>query len=1837
MMQQSGNVSSSMMTSTANTELQPRTPRPASQSDTVDPLLSGLTIQQQNHPPGSVMPQLHSAQSVPVNRQIGPATFQQMQPQQQLQPRPPQQHQQPQQGIRPSFTTPGQVPVPPTWNQVPSGTVQPTPSQGTMGTLTVNQGWKKAPLPGQMQQQLQARPSLATIQTPSHPPPPYPFGSQQASQAHTNFPQMSNSGQFTAPQMKNLQGGPSRVPTPLQQPHLTNKSPASSPSSFQQGSPASSPTVNQAQQQMGPRPPQNNALPQGFQQPVNSPGRNPMVQQGTVPPNFMVMQQQNQGPQGLHPGLGGMPKRLPPGFPAGQTNQNFMQSPVSSTAPGTPANSGTSQLQTSQSVQHTGGQGNGSSQSQMQVQHGPPNMMQTNLMGLHGNMNNQQIGSSGVPQVNLGNMQGQPPQGPQSQLMGIHQQVVSSQGQMVNIQPQGSLNPQNQMILSRAQLMPQGQMMVAPQNQNLGPVQQRMTPPKQMIPQQGQQMMAAHNQMMGPQGQVLLPQNSMMEQMMTNQMQGNKQPFNAQSQSNVMTGPAQIMRGPTPNMQGNMVQFTGQMMTQPGPGNGNPSQVMGIQGQVLRPTGPNPHMSQQLGDTTTTTGSDVNLTQMLPDVSMQQGNMVPPHLQGMQGNSNTSGGHFAGHGMSFSAPFGGSQNGNQISCGQNPSFPVNKDVTLTSPLLVNLLQSDISAGHFGVSNKPNNQNVNKPKKKKPPRKKKNNQQVEQINASDSRPAGLEEADQPSVPGEQGINMDNTGHKLADFANRPPGYPSQSMEQRSLQQIPPQLLQHGQQQQQQQPTPTPQQTQSQQQQQQQQMMMMLMMQQDPKSARLPIPQGVHQPRGPLNVETQRMPMQPGGNMSVMVSLQGPGAVPPSPDKQRLPMPNNPSLVNTARKIVYQDNAQNSTSSPLGEVPSVPSIAEGNGSEAPPASGTQNNIASHLVVSQNQLMMAGPKPGPSPLSAPQGASPQQQPNSLPGPHQHHFQNVATTSQTSRPKTPNRASPRPYYPQTPNNRPPSTEPSEISLSPERLNASIAGLFPPQINIPLPPRPNLNRGFDQQGLNPTTLKAIGQAPSNLSMNNQSNFVSPQTHKLDPMAINSGKQTNTGGAKRASPSNSRRSSPGSSRKTTPSPGRQNSKATKLALTSQQNSALMHNMDLQRSIMVGPSPLQMPMPGSFPNNGMLTVQNPAIPVSVMTGIPEDNNKESFSGPQDSPCPSTQGAQMNKDQRSIELKGVPGQEIKILLHEEQQKREMSSVEANKLPSLEENKTILFPSMREAPTSLSQLLDHSGAPNVTIKPPGLPGLEVPPTVTCAEEFKKITAIPPPPQQDPSSTKDPACSLTLPPSTETCSTQMQQDVGDINSNVSQNIPPVIQRPVSSASISTSLPPNQITVFVTSNPITSSSNSSAALPSHLQPTLMSTVVTMPNVGNKVMASEGQTTVQSNARPQFITPVFINSSSIIQVMKGSQPSTIPATPMTSNSNLMPQSVAVVGPLHLSQNIKFSSGPTPPTASSNTPISSMATSRSLVINSLATPVQLPSSPSTIPSNTSLHPPIQQVKDFNPEEISSQTCAPADSCSVAATQSGAVVSPPRAHSPGSSINRRSPVSSTKGKGKVDRIGQFLLTKACKKVTDGFEKGEEQYGVEGEMEGQEIDVPIPNSLEVEQLPVELEGNPVGPVLLKQSSSGIGHLNVGTAATVSASVSLSLSGSVPSTNVLSVVSTPVISNVISTVPSTNGNPGTLPAEQVGIGLNDERAETHLELSQNIDLEANCAVITGVINEPKEICEKSKTPNRRNSRTEDSAAVQEAVENGQRKRSSRPASASSSAKETNANAMQSKRRKSK
>ncbi|CAH2292697.1 nuclear receptor coactivator 6 isoform X1 [Pelobates cultripes] len=745
MMSQGPHVSSAMMAASSSSDMQPRTPRPPSQKDGIDPMTSGMTVQQQGHTSGSMAPQMHPMQSSVANRPINAANFQQFQQQTRLP-----QHQVAQ-GLRPQFAAPAQVPVPPGWNQLASGALQPPPAQGSMGVVTANQGWKKSPMnAGPMQQQqFQQRPSLSTVQTPSHPPPPYPFGSQQASQAHSSFSTISGTNQFNTPSMKPLQGSPARAPTPLQQTHLTGKSPVSSPSPFQQNSPASSPTVIQTQQPaMGPRGTQGNQMQQGFQQPpVSSPSH--MMSQGNSAGNFMMQQaqQQGQGPQGIHTGV---PKRLPPGFPSAQGNANFMQGQTPPNVAGSPVNGGALQQQVNASGQKAVGQPNGSSHNQMQASHGGSNLMQTNLMGLHSNMNNPQASGSGVNQVNISGMHSQGQQGQQSQLMGMHQQIISSQGQMVSLQGQAPLNSQGQLVLSRSQLVPQGQMMGTSQNQNMGQAPQRITPPKQMIP--------SHNQLMTSQGQALMPQNSVMEQI----MQGGKQGFNTQNQTGGMAGPSQILRGPTPNLPSNMVQYSGQALSQQGAISGNPTQGVSMQGHVLRQIVPGQHLQQSLGEAPNQTGSDLN--SMLSDLPMQQtGNMAAQHMQNMPGNGGP-GQHFAGHGLSFGSPFSQGANGNQMTCGQNPGFPVNKDVTLTSPLLVNLLQSDISAGHFGVNSKQNS-GAAKPKKKKPPRKKKN-QQEEQMSSTESR---LDDSDQTGIAGDQGGTLD-VGQKLSEFANRPPGKP-----------------------------------------------------------------------------------------------------------------------------------------------------------------------------------------------------------------------------------------------------------------------------------------------------------------------------------------------------------------------------------------------------------------------------------------------------------------------------------------------------------------------------------------------------------------------------------------------------------------------------------------------------------------------------------------------------------------------------------------------------------------------------------------------------------------------------------------------------------------------------------------------------------------------------------------------------------------------------------------------------------------------------------------------------------------------------------------------------------
>lgn len=76
-----------------------------------------------------------------------------------------------------------------------------------------------------------------------------------------------------------------------------------------------------------------------------------------------------------------------------------------------------------------------------------------------------------------------------------------------------------------------------------------------------------------------------------------------------------------------------------------------------------------------------------------------------------------------------------------------------------------------------------------------------------------------------------------------------------------------------------------------MMMMLKMQQEQAKNRMSIPPGGQiPPRGMGNPpEVQRLPVSQQGNMPVMISLQGHGAIPPSPDKARgMPMMVNPQV-------------------------------------------------------------------------------------------------------------------------------------------------------------------------------------------------------------------------------------------------------------------------------------------------------------------------------------------------------------------------------------------------------------------------------------------------------------------------------------------------------------------------------------------------------------------------------------------------------------------------------------------------------------------------------------------------------------------------------------------------------------------------------------------------------------------------------------------------------------------------------------------------------------------------------------------------------------------------------------
>ncbi|XP_051947282.1 nuclear receptor coactivator 6-like isoform X2 [Xyrauchen texanus] len=1855
MMPPVANMAAQGMVPNSGGQMHPRAPRPPSQTggDTIDPMLSGLALQQQQlqHPQvghgplGTLGPQGHHMQAMQVNRQLNPATLQQLQQQQQ--------HQQQQQvqlaqltGARGPFNPSNQMPVPPGWNQLPSGVLQPPPVQGAMGP-----GWRKAP---PQQQMGQRQPSLTSVQTPNHPPPPYPFGSQQAGQVFNTSQhlvqqqqqqqQQAGANQFATPQPIGPHGAPglvnTRAPLPLPpsstpQGNLVAKSPGSSSSPFQQGSPGTPPMIGQGQ--LGPRP----TTPQGFPQGVGSPGRAVMGQQGNIQQGFMGIPQHGPVPQG---GMGGMPKRMPMGFSNAPVNQNFAQGQVTTSgAVSTP------QQQNNQTMANTGVQSLTSGPNHMQS-----NPVQGGGMSHHTGMPVQ------TPGTTSGGSMGQPQQGIQTQMMGIQQSqhqtqiVASSQSQMVQSQT-GS-----QTVLSRPV--------------NAG--QRGMTPPKQLMPPQGQGIMQSQNQLGGGQGhQALLlqqqqqqqqqqqhqqqqqqQQNAMMEHMVAGQMQSNKQAFGTKGQPGVMQG--QMMRGASPSMQGNLPQFQSQIsqqqmaqqqqqqqmahlqqqqqlqqqhlqqqqqqlqqlqhqqpqqqqqlqqphqqivqqQSQQIPMNGNPNQALGMHGPQMRLPGGH-HLVQQkqqqqqvmllqqqqggqqlphqLGDGS---GSSADMSQqMVSDMQNQQ------QQQGMLGGSQhlqVGNGHFPGHGMPFNPQFAG-QMPMGGPCGQAGGFVVNKDVTLTSPLLVNLLQSDISAGQFGPGGKQGTggaaANQAKPKKKKPPRKKKpkvgdGQQSAEGLCGLDSLPHRLEEAEMQGLGSDQGAGIESNS-KLSEFANRT-GLPSQSGDQRVLQQMPMQFMPaqqqqqmqqmqqqqlqqqqqqqqmqqqqqiqqqqqmqqqhqqiqqqqqmqmqsmqgqagssqgphhvqpqiHSQQslqmQQQQQPQhhqqqlqsqPQQQKVQQQQQQQQQQMMMMIKMQQEAKN-RMPLQQGGQIPKGLGNPTdpAQRMPGSQQGNMPVMIDLQGHGGVPPSPDKARgMSLIVNPPLSGPARKTSLPEVGQSTPVLPSEETSGNHSLQDRGSLEIGPQSGNGNQQMTPNQGPNTNLM----KTVPLSVAHQPGASPQQQSqqvSAIVGSHNIHFSSAPSTSQSSRPKTPNRASPRPYHhPLTPTNRPPSTEPSEINLSPERLNASIAGLFPPKINIPLPPRqPNLNRGFDQQGLNPTTLKAIGQAPPNLANipvnnNTSGNNNGLQSYPSGSGMVNSGgkqdKPPGVGQAKRASPSSSRRSSPASNRKAaTPSPGRQKGAKNTLTLPPhQQQMPGPHIMMVSPTSVLPTTSASLPSAGpeeSRQNSNALqslpgrtdTVRNGQVPASQ----PEQHQAVKL---REQPAPKMTSPRVpSQEPKSQE----PNNLVEQRAEDEHQPQTTPQQELGSTTS---------PGFRDAPTSLNQLLDNTGTPSLTMKsqnishPGGDPTLKESPSTLLDLASQSNPVVLQSIDRGPSlstgeTDQKPKSSLVSSPNIVPSSSQNMQSVGAVSSGSSNqtvllsltsipnpsvssihNLIPitnasqtVLQRPISSAPT----PQNQITVFVTSNPISSATNTVSIVP----PAVVSKVLAVPNKNIRPPDVRQQNPTQT--RPQFITgPVY----SIFQT-----------TSVPSSTNVMSQPVTMVGPI-VSANIQLT--PTPvvttssPFATASTPV---------VRNSPAVSIASSQQGRTVIGQFQVQVPACQASSVSVAPLPQQTCPGVTKQESGSDASGSkpssagqlslhssmhsspfqqlLASPPACSSPGAtSVARKSPLSPTTTLAKGSPIQTVISKNTAPRISSSSDDGQKEQNPITQI-GKTVDVAMPHASSV-----------------------------------------------------------------------------------------------------------------------------------------------------------------------------------
>ncbi|MEQ2184682.1 hypothetical protein GOODEAATRI_010548 [Goodea atripinnis] len=718
-----------------------------------------------------------------------------------------------------------------------------------------------------------------------------------------------------------------------------------------------------------------------------------------------------------------------------------------------------------------------------------------------------------------------------------------------------------------------------------------------------------------------------------------------------------------------------------------------------------------------------------------------------------------------------------------------------------------------------------------------------------------------------------------------------------------------------------------------------------------------PGGKQGAEVQRHPVSQQASMPVMINLQGHSSVPPSPDKARgIPLMVNPQLSGAARRMSHPDVGQGPQSSGSEEVSTGPHTKQDRptGSEIglQPGNGAQQ--------SSNPQMM---KQGPGQTQMPQhtGASPQQQlaPQPQQGGHMPglHFPNVPTSSQSSRPKTPNRASPRPYHhPLTPTNRPPSTEPSEINLSPERLNASIAGLFPPKINIPLPPRqPNLNRGFDQQGLNPTTLKAIGQAPPSLTLpgnNNNGNLGGNNSNNQQSAGAGVGvlgaKQDKQSGGqnKRASPSNSRRSSPASSRKSaTPSPGRQ--KATKNTINCSPHQQQMVNSQGQ-TVMLSPS--------SVPQSPV------SMPSQVSGGIETQQSQSSLHGIHGNPV---DGFRENQGVMPPEQRQIPQPQAQT-----QQFRELSSprITSPRMPTHQVPKpdvemqantadrppihpatgqdSEVSPALRATPTSLNQLLDNTNILNMSLRPTPTGNdhhksvLDPERPLSCnSQNADKSTSVVTmaagaanEPLAVPKSALNPTSGSALPitsipsshpPTTVNSSTTLSFKQNPLPNLVNQNVNPVATL-TGSVSINTNTSPGLSTSTPVSGQNTSASTVSASSavnpatsavkpsPSPKPGTSVQSVIQIPASSSNI--SPNQITVFVTSNPITTAPTSQVPTSMVRPQdlrhqsSGPRPAQfitttpvfinpifqVPASSMAPNSTVVSQSVTMVGSLQVS-------------------------------------------------------------------------------------------------------------------------------------------------------------------------------------------------------------------------------------------------------------------------------------------------------------------------------------------------------